>query len=660
MNWKKLFISFSYLLFLPLTIVSCFDFKTGNVKAKVSKPVEAKTKPLINIKNKESSQNELNPKITPENKGDFFKFSENPFNLEKKTSPEINGLDSQMLKRLELDPIDKSESQILNDKIDQSLSNLEQTKKNTKNTNTQNSKSELDRQQIEINYLIEKPVLEKSQIENLDFSALDSFFEQKPISVPKKEKPVDANFFSEEEFQLINERSINNFNISGLSELDHFKTPNIGLDKAFTKTVYEPFQIETHTGIKKENDTVFLGQKNENLNIYLLDKLSQHNISANSPAKQLYHSYYNPNFTRKYFKPKYFGFKSLDYNDTRYLQAYQRNIRFAPGTAILLDSQGGESLFLTNAHVLYIDKVPFWEKPSYPFMRFYYNNKVNDLGSLGYLGILSLFWIKQEYDKKITELKKKEKDFSQKNHHIYIGSATPKMMWKFSIDLHKNYFRLGPNFNNHGKDLGIFYFNHGKFTHDIEAVLEFYEKHRQSLLSQFRFSNGESIDKGILEFKNQFKTFQQFWEQAKKFPPLKIAERIWKNGEIDYTTKIGGFWPQFSFAKNMFKGVYINNGSPHFFATNGPGASGSGIFNANGELVFINQLIVLSKDQKKLYYDQNNLTSHLAIGILFRDGKSDLVSEIKKFYYKNKEEQNETEQSQVKVTEASNFIQISA
>ncbi|MEG7280485.1 hypothetical protein V6B68_03415 [Mesomycoplasma ovipneumoniae str. Black Butte] len=87
----------------------------------------------------------------------------------------------------------------------------------------------------------------------------------------------------------------------------------------------------------------------------------------------------------------------------------------------------------------------------------------------------------------------------------------------------------------------------------------------------------------------------------------------------------------------MFKGVYIKNGAPSFFVTNGPGASGSGVYNTNGELIFLNQLIILAKDQKKLYYDQNNLTSHLTTGILLRNDKIDLVSEIKKFYYDKKQ-----------------------
>ncbi|ENX50768.1 hypothetical protein MFC_01290 [Mesomycoplasma flocculare ATCC 27716] len=513
-NWKKLFISFSYLLFLPLTIVSCFDSKTGNVQ----------------------SEN-----VIPQSKDHR-----------------------------------NSEKQNLQDQG---------------KTNSLENQSKDSRENSENN-------------------------------VPA----TSADSLSDEEFRAANQRSLK-INISGLSELDpNAKVQDIGFQHTFPsnkgQNSFEPFKIETHTGIKKENDTVFLGQKNEGLNIYLLDRLSKDNIKTNSQVKHSFNSYFNPDFT-KGVQPKYFGFKSLDYDDTRYLQAYQRNIRFAPGTAILLDSKEDESVFLTNAHVLYTNGIlPFWEKMTYPFMRFYYNNKVNDLGTLEYSGILSLFLLKQAYDK---------------NQASHVDLQDPYKRQQSSNKLYKRYFRLARNFNNQRKDLGIFYFNHSNFSHDVEAVLEFYDKNRESLLTTFPFLNSESIDKRILEFKSQFKIFQQFWEHAKKFPPLKIAERIWKDDEVDFTTKIAGFWPQAAFAKNMFKGVWIDHGAPLFFATNGHGASGGGIFNTNGELVFINQSIALGKDQQKLYYDQYNLTSHLTFGILFRDGKSDLVNEIKKFYYKNQE-----------------------
>ncbi|ASU14661.1 hypothetical protein CIB43_00775 [Mesomycoplasma hyopneumoniae] len=59
-------------------------------------------------------------------------------------------------------------------------------------------------------------------------------------------------------------------------------------------------------------------------------------------------------------------------------------------------------------------------------------------------------------------------------------------------------------------------------------------------------------------------------------------------------------------------------------------------------------MIVLSDNQKKLYYDQNNLSSQLTIGILFRDGKVDLASEIIRFYYQNQPPQSEDQASSQK------------
>ncbi|ATP59739.1 Mhp366/Mhp367 family surface (lipo)protein [Mesomycoplasma dispar] len=649
MKLKKFFGWLSYLFFLPLAFISCGFFGIDDNIKKPKQTIQIEEKP----NNDKKSQNEIQSKIAPENKGDFLELEKKPFSKEAQNStPEINNFDNPMLKRDDsLSSSSSTESELSNSELENHQKDNSETQQeldksiteNLKNSASQSKSSQIDSEQkkIEIKHLIEKSVLEKSHIDNLPFSVLNSLLPDPKFSY---EKPQTFDISNENEFRLANERSINNFNFDYLSEVDNnIKTQNISLENTFgqrIKSFYQPFRIENSSAIKKENDFSFLGEKNEGLNVYLFDKLSQYDISSNYDARYAYHSYFNSNFRRRYFKPNYIGFKSVDYTDQRYKETFQRNIRFTTGTAILLDSKTDESVFLTNKHVLYVENTPFWEKMTYPFMRFYYNEKANDLASLGYSGILSLLWVKSEYDKKITEIQKQKTDSIPRQHYIYIGSATPEIMRKFSVDFHKKYFRVAENFNNHGKDMAIFYFDHGKFRKDIEDVLKFYDQHREWLLNSFRFSNGQTIEKGILDFKEQFKTFSEFWDVVKKFPPLKINEKSWTDGEIDYTTKIGSFWPQFALAKNMFKGVYINNGTPNFFTTNGPGASGSGVFNTKGELVFMNQMILLGKDQKKLYYDQNNLTGHLTTGILFRNNKLDLVSEIKKFYYKDKLEKN--------------------
>ncbi|MDW2914453.1 hypothetical protein R7V41_02895 [Mesomycoplasma ovipneumoniae] len=504
---------------------------------------------------------------------------------------------------------------------------------------------------------IQNPFLDKTQIENLNLLSLKSLVKSnqpkpkpkpkpEPILEPKIEAILKQNPVVRSEInQVVEDLPIkkipiinNKLDISKLSDYDNKSAQQIGFDLKYRVPAntfsYQPFVLNSNV-IKQENDDHFLGEKNENLNIYLLDRINTGSVSENENVRQTNFGYLNPRFRSNYFKPDYFGFRSLDYSDQRYKDIFQRNVRFSTGTAVLLDSYKGESAFLTNNHVLYINKKPFWETMAFPLMRFYYNDDVNSLASLASSGILSLFWIKTEYDRQVQELKARDNRI-RGNQLIYIDPITQEKLTKFNIDLHKRYFREEKNFNNFGKDVAIFYFNHAKFREDIKGIFDFYQQHKNWLLSSFRYSNGETIENDITRFASQFKIFSDFWDHVQQFPPLKISEKSWKDGEIDYTTKIGGFWPQFAFSKNMFKGVYIKNGAPNFFVTNGPGASGSGVYNTNGELIFINQLITVTKNQKSLYYDQNNLTSHMTTGILFRNDKIDLVSEIKKFYYNKK------------------------
>ncbi|MHA0297272.1 Mhp366/Mhp367 family surface (lipo)protein [Mesomycoplasma ovipneumoniae] len=517
---------------------------------------------------------------------------------------------------------------------------------------------------------IQNPSLNKSQIDNLNFSSLESLVKSnKPKPEPKPEQKPEPKFEVDPKLEQILEQKpepnpeqiplvnseisqvvedlpvekapiINEkLEFSKLSDYDDKPAQKIGFDVTNrvpgNTYLYEPFGLKSNV-IKQENDDHFLGEKNENLNIYWLDKINTGSLSKNEDARKTFFGYFNPRFRKNNFKPDYFGFRSLDYSDQRYKDIFQRNVRFSTGTAILLDSHEGESVFLTNKHVLYVNKRPFWELMAYPFMRFYFNNNVNTVDSLASSGMLSLFWIKSEYDRQIELLKKGTNRF-WRNNSFYIRTPNRWELSQFNTNLYKRYFREEKKFNNFGKDVGIFYFNHAKFREDIKSIFDFYQQHKRWLLSSYRYSNGKTIEDDINRFTKQFQNFSNFWDHVQQFPPLKISEKSWKNGEIDYTTKIGGFWPGFAFSKNMFKGVYIKNGAPSFFVTNGPGASGSGVYNTNGELIFLNQLIILAKDQKKLYYDQNNLTSHLTTGILLRNDKIDLVSEIKKFYYDKKQ-----------------------
>ncbi|WP_240536602.1 serine protease [Mesomycoplasma hyopneumoniae] len=598
------------LSFLPLGVLSCYDKTEITTKKQENQPQNQPRKDRDNLTL--PSAKKENPESEKNKADDNLDFSKKPFNHEGDLE---NPLNNPMLRGADL---------------------LDAAPKSPESDNSGKSKDT-----IAVDNLIENPSNNTSLGEKLDFSGLNSLLGGQDSLI---------NLQDEDEFRKINQKSQNEFKVDQLSSPDQKVVQKVGFDSSFGNfpSIYQSFYLGSPDGIKQENKNMFLGQKNEDLNIYLFDKIKKENVTNNDLAKIAYHSYYNEDFRQRYFPLNYIGFKSLDYTDQRYLQTFQRNIRFSPGTAILLDNKDGESLFLTNAHVLYYKGRPFWERMGYPFMRFYYNDKVNDLSSLGFSGLLSLFWIKSEYDRTVHELQTKGNFTEGEKRNIPIRDASQEQIINFSINLHNRWFRLAQGFNNYGRDMGMFYFNHGLFRQDINDVLAFYDRHKESLISTFRFANGATIDSPILFFKEQFKTFEEFWDYAKTFSPLKINGRIWKDGDIDYSTKIAGFWPQLAFSKNIFKGVYVVNGMPRFFTANGPGASGSGVFNENGELVFMNQMIVLSDNQKKLYYDQNNLSSQLTIGILFRDGKVDLASEIIRFYYQNQPPQSEDQPSSQK------------
>ncbi|MEG7280484.1 hypothetical protein V6B68_03410 [Mesomycoplasma ovipneumoniae str. Black Butte] len=313
---------------------------------------------------------------------------------------------------------------------------------------------------------IQNPSLDKSQIDNLNFSSLESLvksnkpkpepkveldpkleqiLEQKPEQNPEEIPLVNSEIsqvvkdLPVEKTPIINEK----LEFSKLSNYDNKPAQKIGFDvtnKARGNAYsYEAFALKSNV-IKQENDDHYLGEKNENLNIYWLDKINTGSLSKNEDARKTFFGYFNPRFRKNNFKPDYFGFRSLDYSDQRYKDIFQRNVRFSTGTAILLDSHEGESVFLTNRHVLYVNKRPFWELMAYPFMRFYDNDNVNTVDSLASSGMLSLFWIKTDYDRQIEQLKKRKNRFPG-NNSIYIKSPNRWELSQFSTNLHKRYFR---------------------------------------------------------------------------------------------------------------------------------------------------------------------------------------------------------------------------
>ncbi|MDW2862118.1 hypothetical protein R7U32_03945, partial [Mesomycoplasma ovipneumoniae] len=213
---------------------------------------------------------------------------------------------------------------------------------------------------------IQNPFLDKSQIENLNFLSLESLVKSnQPKSEPKLEPKVEPKLDPEpkvepkvetklepkvesnleqiplvkseisqvvedspvEKTPIINDK----LDFSKLNDYDNKPAQKIGFDVnkkvSANNYSYEPFTLKTNV-IKLENDDHFLGEKNENLNIYWLDKINTGSVSENKDARQTNFGYFNPRFRNNNFKLDYFGFRSVDYSDQRYKDIFQRNVRF--------------------------------------------------------------------------------------------------------------------------------------------------------------------------------------------------------------------------------------------------------------------------------------------------------------------------------------------
>lgn len=435
------------------------------------------------------------------------------------------------------------------------------------------------------------------------------------------------------DFDKINERSLNDFKPNLLSDAEA-TTQNVHFSSWYRK-----FTLDNSSGvIKSENDSMFLGAQNNNLNIYLLDKINK--SLGNNGVSAIKNSYLNPDSWRSILDLKYVGFKSEPYEDKQYENIYQRNVRFPTGTGILLDSSDREALFLTNFHVLNLGahfwnsmntittspdgKLYYINKSLGTFLRWYDNGKINTLNNIT---LIKLWQQKYAYDKK--------------KNNPSIENVSIAEITKYLQNLYDRYFEVA-GFNTHGQDVAAFYFKYSNFISDVKQLLNFYDETK----THWHFtleSQRVEWEKSMTELNEQFKAFESFWKKISKFKPLKFSNRQWRPDDIDYTAKIGLFYPGDANAKNFFKGVQFKYDSknvprPFFLATNGPGASGSGVYNLDGSLAFINSDIILDNDKdvtNQLYYDQNNMSSYLSRGVAFVTSQYNLIPDIEALYLRD-------------------------
>ncbi|WP_341493732.1 Mhp366/Mhp367 family surface (lipo)protein [Mesomycoplasma ovipneumoniae] len=432
------------------------------------------------------------------------------------------------------------------------------------------------------------------------------------------------------DFVQVNNKSVRNFRTDLLSDLERndFKAPN-NLVSNYSRY----FLRNWENVVKKENQNAFLGQKNDNLKVYLLDRMNP-NLVGDINAKQNHFAYFNHPALGNYYNLPWFGFNSDSLEQKRFSNIFTRNIRFATGTGIFLNANSEKAAFLTNAHVIHPQrtKIPFWKLM---------NKKVgqNQLNArlIKFLQYYDDFKIKELDNRILFRLFEQEEKLKKGIPNLPPSFQSNVKIDEYMENLYQNYFELA-EWDNYDFDIAVFYFNYSKFINDVDKLIKYFSEHQQGFInSTYSLQNGK-----FQNFVNSFAEFKKYWQKISKFPPLKISDRIWDDGDFDYTTKIGMFWANNLFSKNVFKGVNFrrDNGDPrliaaNFFATNGPGASGSGIFNADGSLAFINRsILTVNGNVNSLFYDQFGLTSHLTSGIALRARNYNLVERILKLYVK--------------------------
>lgn len=417
--------------------------------------------------------------------------------------------------------------------------------------------------------------------------------------------------------------------------------------------------------VGKENDKYYLGKSNDGLYVYNLNEpnIENHILADKQTKDKILNQEFNI-FDKKnrpfIYNLDQIGVYTQKINsvDLRNENIFKRNIRIANGTATILDASAEKTLLITNKHVLKTGikddnkQVNFWNIPQSDIFKWYDNGKIHTL-EYDDLGIL--FYVKQTIEKNLSEIK---------NHNL--KTENKDVQTENQINFLKNflnpYFEIETKFDNKNVDVALFYFKHKKFIENIKNLADFFSKSPETNQATIKFNNQDVIDKIKDKFLSNYQNFINYWESVAKAKPVVISDKLWKIGDSNYDKMVSLFWPKGTPIKNIFKGVYASTIQANtksvalfFYTTNGPGASGSGVFNAKGELQFLNAFGLLAgkkntplvkdnivskpgkskkteADDEVEFYD--NLNTYIAIsgGVPFVTEKYNLKKEIEKFY----------------------------
>ncbi|WP_069096752.1 Mhp366/Mhp367 family surface (lipo)protein [Mesomycoplasma ovipneumoniae] len=461
------------------------------------------------------------------------------------------------------------------------------------------------------------------------------------------------DFFSDQNQDLAEEYGQRESFFEQLSLLDLEK---ITKNNVIFPEGYERFNFNTENNfVTKESDENFLGPKNNNLLIYdlnypLVDNLIEENNTFKSNILNQKFTIFDSKARNQIFKLDKIGAYAQPLNSKEYDWIYQKNVKFKTGTAAILDSNNEKTLLITNNHVLrplesykYNDenfeiktqKIRFWNTLGGNFLEWYQDGKIYILDRDN---IALLFYVKEIYEKKIDT-------FNQVK------------ILEFLINFYNDYFEIPSDFDNQKFDVGIFYFKYKKFIDSLKELAKFYKDNKSDILAKIQqnqtipdanSAKNNSIESRFENFLATYQNFIDFWEKMVKEKPVQISEKVWKKGDSTYDFNVGLFWPKSKPMKNNFKGVYASDPqqnfsrlSLYFYTNNGPGASGSGVFNEKGELQFINGFGLINNFYdnnsriEKNYYDKLNTNISLSGGIPLVTEDFNLTKLIKEFYPSN-------------------------
>ncbi|MHA0306096.1 Mhp366/Mhp367 family surface (lipo)protein [Mesomycoplasma ovipneumoniae] len=508
------------------------------------------------------------------------------------------------------------------------------------------------------NYLNHSPAAVK-KISGIDL-LLESDKDQKVDSEDKFSKDyltqLDQfnDFFSDQNQDLAEEYGQRESFFEQLSLLDLEK---ITKNNVIFPEGYERFKFNTENNfVTKESDETFLGPKNNNLLVYdlnypLVDNLIEENNNFKANILNQKFTIFDSKARNQIFKLNKIGAYAQPLNNSdKFDWIYQKNVKFKTGTAAILDSNNEKTLLITNNHVLrplesykYNDenfeiktqKIRFWNILGGNFLEWYQNGKIYSLDSDN---IAWLFYAKEIYEKKIS-------------------SFDQAKFLEFVVNFYNDYFEIPSDFDNQKFDVGVFYFKYKKFIDDLKVLAKFYKDNKADILTKIQqnqsitddnSAKNNSIESKFENFLATYQNFIDFWEKMVKEKPVQISEKVWKKGDSTYDFNVGLFWPKSKPMKNNFKGVYASDPqqnfsrlSLYFYTNNGPGASGSGVFNEKGELQFINGFGLINNFYdnnsriEKNYYDKLNTNISLSGGIPLVTEDFNLTKLIKEFYPSN-------------------------